>query len=131
MFAQVDPAHEPLNKPGKVAVHFKVDFAKTISAARRMQPDAEQVVVIAGAGYGDPALLNQVREQLKDLDLPVKYVDDADVNALEELVAQLSPKTLVYVITYSHDTKGNIYETPNVVAELSRVSTAPIYVAAD
>ena len=131
LFAPVDPSHEPLNQPGKVAVHFQVDFRKTISEARRLQPDSEQVVVIAGAGYGDPVLLDEVRDQLKGLDIPVQYVADADVNELSKMVAQLPRKTIVYLITYSHDSKGNIYETPNVVAALSRISTAPIYVAAD
>lgn len=131
LFAPVDTAHEPLNQPGKVAVHFQVDFRKTITAARHLQPDAQRVVVIAGSGYGDPVLLGEVRDQLKGLDIPVQYVDQADVNALEKMVAELPPKTLVYLITYSHDSKGDIYETPNVVASLSNISTAPIYVAAD
>ena len=131
LFAPIDPSHEPLTQPGKVAVHFQVDFRRTITAARRLRPDAERVVVIAGAGYGDPVLLGEVRNQLNGLDIPVQYVDNADLNALEKLVAQLPPKSLVYVITYSHDGKGNIYETPNVVASLSPISTAPIYVAAE
>ncbi len=131
LFAPVDPLHEPLHQPGKVAVHFQVDFSKTITAARHLQPDAQRVIVIAGAGYGDPVLLGETRDQLKGLDIPVQYVDGADVNTLEKLVTQLPPKTLIYLITYSHDGKGNIYETPNVVASLSRLSTAPIFIAAD
>ena len=90
LFAPVDPSHEPIRQPGKVAVHFQVDFRKTLSAARRLQPDAERVLVIAGAGYGDPGLLGEVRQQLKNLDIPVQYVDDADVNALKKMVARVA-----------------------------------------
>lgn len=50
---------------------------------------------------------------------------------MEYRVAHLPPDTIVFPVSYTRDVKGNIYHTPDVVATLSKVSTAPIYAAAD
>ena len=54
VYAGTTPFNIPegvLKRDKKATVWFKVDFAKTISAARRLQPKAKNVLVIAGAGY--------------------------------------------------------------------------------
>ena len=63
---------------------------------------------------------------------PVEYVDGADVNDPGKLVTQLPRKTIVYLITYTHDLKGNIYYTPDVVALLSLpIDGSYLYAEAD
>jgi signal transduction histidine kinase len=130
-FAPLELPPESSNLQDKVTIRFRVDFKKTILAAHRLQPKAKNVLVIVGSGYGDRVLLEEVRDQLEDLELPVQYLTDATVDEVEYRVAHLPRDTIVFPVSYTRDVKGNIYHTPDVVASLSRVSAAPIYSAAD
>lgn len=130
-FAPLEAPPGGLNLQNKVTVRFTVDLKKTILAARRLQPKAKSVLVIAGSGYGDHELLEEARNQLEDLELPVQYLADAPLDELEYRVAHLPRDTIVFPISYNRDLKGNLYHTPDVVTLLARVSTAPLYAAAD
>lgn len=76
-FAPLELPPADSNLPNKVTLRFGVDFKKTILAARRLQPKAKNALVIVGSGYGDHVLLEEVRDQLEDLQLPVQYLADA------------------------------------------------------
>jgi signal transduction histidine kinase len=115
----------------KTTLWFKVKFAKTISVARRLQPRAKNVLVIGGTGYEDHFLLDQIHDQLAGADISTEYLADASIQDLMVRVAQLPRDTIVLPISYTRDLNGNIYFTRHVVASLARVSTAPIYAAAD
>ncbi len=119
------------NRDGKVTVWFKVDVGKTVSLARRLQPQAKNMLVIAGSGYEDHMLLDQLRDQFKESDLHVEYLVDAPVEDLVRRVSMLPRDTIVMPLSYNRDPKGNIFYTRDVVAALSAVSTAPIYAMAD
>ncbi len=119
------------NPANKVTVWFKVDVRKTVSVARLLQPNAKRVLVIAGSGYGDHILLDEVRDQLKESDLPVEYLADASPDDLLRRVSHLPRDTIVLPVSYTRDLKGNIYYTRDVVASLSQVSNAAIYAMAD
>lgn len=100
-------------------------------AARRLQPKAKNVLVIAGAGYEDHVLLKEVHDQLREVSISTQYLPDLSIEDLKVRVARLPRDTIVLPISYARDLKGNIYFTRDVVASLSHVSTAPIYAAAD
>ncbi len=119
------------NHDGQVTVWFKVDVGKTISLARRLQPQAKNVLVIAGSGYEDRILLEELRDQFKESDLQVEYLTDAPVEDLLHRVSKLPRDTIVLPVSYNRDVNGNIYYTRDVIASLSAVSTAPIYAMAD
>jgi signal transduction histidine kinase len=119
------------SREGKVTVWFKVDVRKTISVARRLQPDAKKILVITGSGYADHILLKELRDQLKESELPVEYLADAGISDLKDRVSHLSRETIVLPISYTRDPKGNIYYTRDVVASLSQVAAAPLYSMAD
>ncbi len=130
--------HTPFKLPadaashkGKVTVWFKVDVRKTLSVARQLQPNARKILVIAGAGYADQILLEELRDQLKESELPVEFLADAGLQELKSRVHSLSRDTIVLPISYTRDPEGNIYYTRDVVAALSEVSTAPMYSMAD
>ncbi len=119
------------NRDGKVTVWFKVDVEKTVSLARHLQPQAKNMLVIAGSGYEDHMLLDELRNQFKESDLHVEYLADAPVADLLHRVSMLPRDTIVMPLSYNRDPKGNIFYTRDVVASLSAVSTAPIYAMAD
>jgi signal transduction histidine kinase len=119
------------SREDKVTVWFKVDVSKTISVARRLQPDAKKILVITGSGYADHILLEELRDQLKQSELPVEYLADDSVDDLKDRVSHLSRDTIVLPISYTRDPKGNIYYTRDVLASLSQVTAAPLYSMAD
>jgi signal transduction histidine kinase len=119
------------NRAGKVTVWFKVDVRKTISVARRLQPGAKKILVITGSGYADHILLEELRDQLRQSELPVEYLADAGVDDLKDRVSRLSRDTIVLPVSYTRDPKGNIYYTRDVVSSLSLETTAPLYSMAD
>jgi signal transduction histidine kinase len=127
------PSPKTLSPEGnKITVWFKADMEKTISAARRLQPKANKVMVIAGSAYEDHILLEETRAQLRKSDLPVEYLTDASVEQLQSRVAQLSRDTILLPISYTFDKNSHsYYDTRDVVGLLSLVSTAPIYAAAE
>ena len=53
---QTDPASQPENVTGRLASASR--FAPTLWMARRLQPDAERVVVVGGAGPADSATVS-------------------------------------------------------------------------
>lgn len=122
---------EAPNRVERATVWFKLDFTRTIAVARRLHPQANKVLVIAGAGFDDHVLLQVVRDELKGSNIPVEYLVDAPVDDLTKRVAQLPPGTIVLPVSYTRDMNGNIYYTPDVVASLSRASKAPVYAVAD
>jgi signal transduction histidine kinase len=116
----------------KVEVLFRIDVNRTISAARRLEPKAKNVVVIAGTAYEDQLLVKEVREQLIKSDLPMTYLTGVPMDDLLEYVAHLPRDTIVLPVSYTGGPNGNsYYSTRDVVDSLSRVSTAPIYAVAD
>ncbi len=130
-FTPFQPPEPTTNRADKFAVRFKLDFRKTISMARRLQPSAKRVLVVAGSEPEDQTLLADVRAGLQGLDLPVEYLSDTTLDDLSYRLAHLPPDTIVFMLSYTRDKKGDVYHTPEVVASLSRVSAAPLYSVGD
>jgi signal transduction histidine kinase len=130
-FNPVEQSKDIGGREGKVTVLLRTDFSATVAAARRLQPNAKKMMVIAGAGFGDQDLLEQARNQLRGLDLPTEYLANKTVDDLLILVAHLPSDTIVLPISYTRDLEGSVYYTPDVIASLSKVSTAPVYAVAD
>jgi signal transduction histidine kinase len=119
------------NRENSVAVWFKVDVRKTIAVARQLQPKAGNVIVISGSGVSDRVYLDQIRGQLRDLDIPVEYLADSTVDQLRTKVASLPRNTIVLPISYSRDRNGTSYFSHDVVELLAHASNAPVYSVSD
>jgi len=120
--------HGPLE-----AVWYDIDLKRTVSLAKKLQPEARNVLVISGAGALDRFYLEEFRTQLKDTEpgLKFEYVGNDSVEQLLDRVAHLPRDTIVLPISYSRDPAGNNYIPRDVTARLAQVSAAPVYAIFD
>jgi len=111
------------------AVWYDADPKRAVSLAKKLQPEAHNVLVISGADPLELFYLEEFRTRLKSMEpgLKFEYVGNESVDQLLARVAHLSRDTIVLPIAYSRDPAGNNYVPRDVVAMLARASAAPVY----
>jgi signal transduction histidine kinase len=118
---------------GASAVLSMLDAAGTIDIARRLQPGARRVLVIAGIAEIDRRTEQQARDALSKLIEPV----EAEVLSglpLPDLVARVAaepPDSIVLYLAQFRDRDGRPYEPFEVLRAVINASRAPVYGAAD
>jgi signal transduction histidine kinase len=115
------------------AVWWGLDPAKTVSAARRLQPKADKVLLLAGLSSSDQFYLKQFRSRLTGLEsqIQIETVGNDSVEQMMNRVSHLSPNTIVLMISYARDPEGRFYAPLEVTAKVAQVSTAPVYGVSD
>jgi len=123
---------ENLSHPNVVYVSFYIDARKIVEVARRFQPSAGRVLLISGTADLDHVYLTQFAERLRgEPNLEVQTVGNDSVAELIAMVSRLPRETIVIPITYSRDPSGNSYLPRDIVAQISRASTAPVFAVSD
>ena len=100
----------------------------TLSLARRLQPDAKRVVIVAGTGLGEEARARKTVAAVRAVRPPLDAIRVA--GTLEEVkraLAALPPDTIVLYDGMARDSRGATYFPSDVVDVLAAVSTAPLY----
>jgi ABC-type uncharacterized transport system substrate-binding protein len=112
-----------------VAVVTKYDFAKTLALAQRLQPEARNVVLLAGASDYDRSWANDARHDLEPyLDrYETKYLVGLPYNEMLREVSRLSRDTIVMMSFVFVDGAGLPRTPPDVAAAVADVSTVPVY----
>jgi signal transduction histidine kinase len=104
------------------------DVSKTMALARRLQPDARGLVVIAGAAPFDRRWAEIARGQLGlDPKLDVRYLVGLSREALLGEVGKLSRDTIVILLTVFRDGTGRYFVPADIAQEVASVSGAPVY----
>jgi signal transduction histidine kinase len=114
---------------GSTGVTIDFDEAGTLALARRLQPDATRVLLLAGASEYDrywwPRL--EAAASREGQGLEVEALFGQPLGAALERVAHLPRHSIVLYTSISRDGDGQAF-VPAVVAEqLSRSSPAPVY----
>jgi len=127
---EFDPSALP---PGASAVVSILDVAGTIDIARRLQPRARRIVVVAGAAEVDRRAEQQAREALAEADerVPVEFLSGLPLPQLETQVAAEPPDSIVIYLAQFRDRDGRPYEPHDVLRGLVKTSRAPVYGAAE
>lgn len=109
------------------------DITQTLDLAERLQPDAKNLVVVAGSGKFDVEWLAFVRRQLQQRtrQISVEYLIGLPLQDLLHAVSTLPRDTIVVSLTYGSDNNEGRYTTSEVVKRLAAESSAPIYVPYD
>jgi signal transduction histidine kinase len=119
--------HEP--GPHTTGVKIGFDVPGTLALARRLQPTARRVVLIAGASDYDrgwePHLREAVRREGQGLE--ASFLLGAPLPDVLREVSQLPAHTIALYTTIGRDGRGQPYVPRNVAEELARVSKAPVY----
>jgi signal transduction histidine kinase len=110
-------------------VNSEYNFSKTIELAQRFQPNARNIVVVAGAGSYDSRWLEDARRDLKPYSqrYAIKYIVGHNYETALEEIKQISKDTIVVMSFFFNDGAGKSYSSPEVAADVARVSPAPVY----
>jgi signal transduction histidine kinase len=124
---QTDPASLPENVTGRIASASR--FEPTLWMARRLQPDAQRVVVIGGAGPNDSASVRAALSALAPLrdSLAIDVLQGMSLDALLPRLRQLEHRSIVIFANYRQDGHGLVFEPLDVVGSIARAASAPMY----
>jgi PAS domain-containing protein len=104
------------------------DFQATVDLARRLRPEATQIVVfgnLADTGAG-PRTAQTFLNKLK-LDIPVKIINDLTLEEIIEATSQISPKDILIPLALAHDRHGIRYTYEEVNKAMSSVASTPLF----
>jgi PAS domain S-box-containing protein len=122
------------DRPSDVTgIYGEFDAGKTIALAERLQPKARNLVIISGASEMDRQWLASVRKQIEPYEghLKTEYWTGLAYETLFERAAHLPRETIVLFMTVYGDGTGRPFVPADVLADLTRVASAPIYGPSD
>ncbi|MEP9389995.1 ATP-binding protein [Mesorhizobium sp. KR9-304] len=110
-----------------VVSHF--DVKGTIDLARQLQPDARTIVVLTGSSVFDRSWEATARSELADLPpvMKVEYLSDLTIDGFTARVRELSPDTILLMLSLVEDAGGKRFVARDVASQLAAVSGAPSY----
>jgi PAS domain S-box-containing protein len=122
------------DRPSDVTgIYGEFDAGKTIALAERLQPKARNLVVISGSSEIDRRWLASVRKQIEPYEghFKTEYWTGLAYETLFERAAHLPRETIILFMTVYGDGTGRPFVPADVLADLTRVASAPIYGPSD
>lgn len=115
--------------PNFVGVPILVQPLPTIEAALRLQPDAQEIVIVTGTGEFDRSWEATLRRDLPRLktSVPIRYLSGLPLDDLLGTLSRLPRNTIVYLPTFFRDATGKTYDQPTVIHRITEASAAPVY----
>jgi PAS domain S-box-containing protein len=131
VFCGVDP-HEIKGKvlgENVTGILVMRDFAGTLEAALRMQPDTRQVVFVGGSSDFDKQLIASATEQLKAFEdrVAISYLIDQPLDDILNDLSHLPPHTIVLYSTFFKDGAGENFVPHEVATLVSNAANVPVY----
>ena len=122
----VDFSALPANVTGR---RQPLPFVSTYSLARALQPDAERVVVVSGASEMDSLLLSVALREITPLlnGMELEVLQDWSYESLIDSLRRIPPRTFVIFSSFSRDQRGRKFNAGDLIASLTRVTSAPVY----
>jgi PAS domain S-box-containing protein len=116
----------PTNSTGVVS---RFDPVRTLELALKLQPDAEQVVLVTGASTFDRRWDAVAREQLAPYAdrLQMTHLSGLPLPRLLEELARLPRSAIVIYLTIFEDGAGEHFAPRDLTADLSDAASAPVY----
>jgi PAS domain S-box-containing protein len=104
------------------------DAWKTVDLAKRLHPQAQQIVVIGGTSPAENSIVDQVRSQLADYSqMKVIYLTDLPFDVIAERMATLGPESISLFASLARDVAGRAFISAEAVSRISALSEAPVY----
>ncbi len=124
---QTDPAAQPENVTGRLDSASR--FGPTLWMARRLQPDAQRIVVVGGAGPADSATVSaavSAAATLRD-SLELTVLQGLSLDVLLPRLRQIPRRSIVIFANYRNDGRGQAFEPLDIVGSIARAASAPMY----
>ncbi len=114
--------------PDVTGVVSEFDVTRTVEIARRLQPAARHLVVVAGAAPFDLRWVEIARRQLElQRDLEVRYLVGLLREDLFSQVGKLSPDTILIVLSIFRDGAGENFVPGDIAEQVAMAASAPAY----
>ncbi|HKW10612.1 MAG TPA: ATP-binding protein [Gemmatimonadaceae bacterium] len=115
----------PPNVTGRFA---PLPFTQILTMAWGLQPDAEQLVLIAGLASIDSIALSVALNAASALPkLEVVVIRELTYADMLAKVQRLSPKSIIVVAYYRRDQRGQMFVPGEVISAIARAAPAPVY----
>ncbi|MGH7460173.1 MAG: sensor histidine kinase [Longimicrobiales bacterium] len=104
-------------------------FTGTLALAKRLQPDAERVILIGGAASMDSVLLTRAIGDLTPLlgNLELVAVRDWTYASLLGELRKLPQRSIGILSSFSGDQTGQHFNSGDLIASVTRASSIPLY----
>ena len=114
--------------PDVTGVVSEFDLTRTVEIARRLQPAARHLVVVAGAAPFDLRWAQIARRQLEtQQDLQIRYLVGLSREDLFRQVGKLSAETILVVLSIFRDGAGENFVPGDIAEQVAMASAAPAY----
>jgi signal transduction histidine kinase len=115
--------------PGTTGITIDFDEAGTLALARSLQPDAQQLLLVAGASEYDRYWWPRLESAAKRNggELKVEALFGKPIGAVMDRASGLPRRSIVLYTTVSRDGNGLALQPALVVEQIARVSRAPVY----
>ena len=130
IFHSISPrALEDISLPERTTgVSERRNIGRTLDLARRLQPNARRLLIVAGLSDYDMDLTEETRAILAARsELEIQYLIGLPQSELVELIAREPANTIVLYLSQFRDRDGYPYTPRDLMNAISAVSSAPIY----
>jgi|RhiMetdeSRZDD1v2_1073273.scaffolds.fasta_scaffold57189_3 signal transduction histidine kinase len=116
----------PVNSTGVVS---KINLRGTLDFALTLQPETKHVFVVTGASNRDKVYENLARAQLRGLEsrVALTYLAGLPRTELEQRVATLPEKSIVYYLLFYQDRTGENQNPIDFLVRLTALANRPTY----
>ncbi len=106
-----------------------IAMGETLELALRLHPDTREVVVITDESRTGQALRERAEVEFASLTdrVSVRYVDDKTVAELQDIVAEFSERTLVFLLIFGRDSQGRVFSHEQNLERLAPYCSVPVY----
>jgi C4-dicarboxylate-specific signal transduction histidine kinase/ABC-type uncharacterized transport system substrate-binding protein len=114
---------------GATGVVARYDPQPTVDLALRLQPDAQNMIVITGASKFDRSWEDKARNALRAYDgrLNVKYLAALPMADLLRQVQDLPPRSLILYLSLFRDGAGQDFVPGDALEQIAKTANAPVY----
>ena len=122
-----NPSALPRNVTGRLAPASR--FQPTLAMARRLQPDAEQVVLIGGAASDDSVVVATAVTAVAGASdrIPVSIIQGLSLDTLLTRLHAIRRSSIVIFVSFRRDGLGQVFDPIDIVGSMARASAAPMY----
>ncbi|HKQ04520.1 MAG TPA: sigma 54-interacting transcriptional regulator [Blastocatellia bacterium] len=115
--------------PDVTGVRSRSDYRKTLETALALQPETENIFVVAGSAGLDKFILSEARQEFARYEgkQEITYLTDLTMEEFRQKVAALPPKSIVILLSLFLDSAGKSFPGPEQASSLASVSSAPVY----
>ena len=116
--------------PGITGIVYGGNQSSTLDLALRLHPGTEQVFIVSGTLEHDKRFEIPARQELEGYEsrVSITYLTDLPLGELIAKTKSLPERSIIlYLWQQSQDEKGNVLESPDVLALIARSAPVPIY----